>query len=62
MIAETGRTPTDAELADARRSGRLAATQGFPVGVCPFDPRTDDEKTLAQVWVAAYTAGREEEA
>lgn len=50
-----GLTPTEEELADARRSGQLAAREEFPVGVCPFDPRRPDQQALAQVWVAAYT-------
>uniref|UniRef100_UPI003F490F83 hypothetical protein n=1 Tax=Streptosporangium sp. CA-235898 TaxID=3240073 RepID=UPI003F490F83 len=46
--------PSDAELADARRSGRLAATRDFPPGVC----RHPAGSTLAQVWMQAYTAAR----
>lgn len=59
MTAEPGRTPTQQELADARRSGHLAGAGGFPVGVCPYDPRDRGQKPLAQVWVESYTDARD---
>lgn len=42
--------PDDDQLKDARRSGALAAREGFPIGVCPHPAGS----TLAQVWAAAY--------
>jgi hypothetical protein len=57
-MTSVGRTPSEAELADARRSGGLAGREGFPAGVCPYDPRHPDEEVLASVWVAAYTDAR----
>ncbi|MEU6712926.1 hypothetical protein ABZ897_15710 [Nonomuraea sp. NPDC046802] len=71
MSTGQGRTPTTQELADARRSAKLAAGNGFPPGVCPYDPRNADEQALATVWVATYSdalpddtaaGGREEKA
>ncbi|MEV7011661.1 Rmf/CrpP family protein [Streptosporangium sp. NPDC051022] len=43
--------PSMGVLADVRRSGRLAATKGFPPGVCPHPAGS----VLAQVWLQAYT-------
>ncbi|MET8006306.1 ribosome modulation factor [Nonomuraea glycinis] len=60
-MTSVGRTPSEAELADARRSGRLAGREGFPAGVCPYDPRRPDEDALARVWVAAYTDARQDD-
>ncbi|TMR97288.1 hypothetical protein [Nonomuraea basaltis] len=54
MTTGQGRTPTSEELADARRSAKLAAGLGAPLGVCPYDPRNLDERTLAVVWAATY--------
>ncbi|SDH67655.1 hypothetical protein SAMN05421505_12041 [Sinosporangium album] len=53
MTSTPRRTPTETELADARRSARLAATRGFPVGVNPYaaDP---EQALLSQVWTATY--------
>ncbi|GAA4209249.1 hypothetical protein GCM10022252_75480 [Streptosporangium oxazolinicum] len=62
MMAARGRTPTDEELADARRSARLAATQGFPPGVCPYDPRDPGQSVLARVWAQAYTTAKDSDA
>ncbi|WP_433513721.1 hypothetical protein ACQP2T_60925 [Nonomuraea sp. CA-143628] len=54
MTTGQGRTPTTEELVAARRSARRAAGLGAPPGVCPYDPRDADERTLATVWVATY--------
>ncbi|MEU4231069.1 hypothetical protein AB0F17_42830 [Nonomuraea sp. NPDC026600] len=54
MSTGQGRTPTDEELVAARRSARRAAWLGAPPGVCQYDPRNPDERTLATVWVATY--------
>lgn len=58
-VNEESEAPTAEEIADARRSGALAGTQGFPAGVCPHDPRQGGKaETLAQAWLAAYGAAK----
>ncbi|GHE31465.1 hypothetical protein GCM10017673_37750 [Streptosporangium violaceochromogenes] len=44
-------SPGAGALANARRSGRLAATLGFRPGVCPYTAGS----ALGQAWVQAYT-------
>ncbi|MEU8378699.1 hypothetical protein [Streptosporangium sp. NPDC048865] len=51
MSSESSTGPSTEELADARRSGQLAATKKFPPGVC----RHPAGSVLAQVWMQAYT-------
>ncbi|MER6830799.1 hypothetical protein ABT352_32735 [Streptosporangium sp. NPDC000563] len=50
-MSESSSGPTEEELVNARRSGRLAADNGFPPGVCRYPAGTP----LAQVWMQAYT-------